>query len=122
MTRTFTIKVTRRNARYTVEAKGTVPLDGEPGCFRASARALLLRRAVLGAFTTLDPFAPVSPATDERYEQQITPRVASATLRLEVAPGDETECHYALRDPATGHTVFLNSATPIRFAAPRVPA
>lgn len=92
MTRTFTIKVTRRNARYTVEVKGTVPLEGERGRFRASARAWLLKRAVQEAFTTLDPFAAVSPATDERHEQHITPSVVAATLRLEVTPGDETEC------------------------------
>jgi len=121
MTRTFTIKVTRRNTRYTVEVKGTVPLEGERGRFRASARARRLKRAVLEVFTTLDPFAAVSPATDERHEQHTTPSVAASTLRLEVTPGDETECHYALRDRATGNTVFLNSATPIQFAAPRHP-
>jgi len=121
MTRIFTIKVTRRNARYTVEVKGTVPLEGERGRFRASARARLLKRAVQEAFTTLAPFAAVSPATDERHEQHITPSVVAATLRLEVTPGDETECHYALHDRATGNTVFLNSAAPIQFAAPRHP-
>jgi hypothetical protein len=121
MTRTFTIKVTRRQARYTVDVRGTVPLEGERGRFRSSGRARLLKRAVLEAFTTLDLFAEVSPVTDERHEQQITASEAATTLRLEVTSGDETGHHYALRDRATGQAVFLNSATPIQFAAPRPP-
>lgn len=121
MTRLFTVKVNREKGRYVVEVKGTVPIGGERTRFIARGRALRLKRAVRQAFASLDLFAPVSPATDERYERPIAHTNAAKALRLEIAAGDETERHYALRDRATGRTVFVNSATPIQFASPHDP-